>query len=193
MDRRELIKLAGGLLLSGVLTTPTWAAPNRPIYAGWLDLPEARQSFVKSHEKPFLRQHDAEIKGSGEDKQILLWPFYEQVTGAPHVPHVQDIGDCVGQASGLGVDFLTTVQIAFHRKNEEWKGKCSTEVIYAGSRVEIGKGAIRRGGGSTGAWAAEWLNKYGAVLRGKYGEIDLTNYSPELAARWGRRITGAAR
>jgi hypothetical protein len=143
MDRRELIKLAGGLLLSGVLTTPTLAAPNRPIYAGWLDLPEARQQFVKTHDKPFLRQHDAEIKGSGENKQILLWPFYEQVTGAPHVPHFQEIGDCVGQASGLGVDFLTTVQIAYHRKNEECR---------RGSCLKLGHGGSSLTGGNDRSW-----------------------------------------
>ena len=40
----------------------------------------------------------------------------------------------------------------------------SPEVIYGGSRVEIGGGRIR-GDGSIGAWAARWVRDYGVVPR----------------------------
>jgi hypothetical protein len=59
------------------------------------------------------------------------------------------------------------------------------EVIYAGSRVEIGGGRIR-GDGSVGAWAAKWLSTYGVVPMEKIGDHDLTTYSASRARSWGR-------
>ena len=152
---------------------------------GWLDDPEARRQFRLRNLQPFFRQRSSSIKGSGKKVQVLLWKYYEQVIGRTFRARIQDLGDCVGQASGLGVDVLTAVQIALLGRNELWKGDCSTELIYAGSRIEIAGGRFR-GDGSTGAWAVQFMRKYGTLLRGKYGDIDLTEYRPDLAKSWGR-------
>ena len=42
----------------------------------------------------------------------------------------------------------------------------------------------------SGAWAARYVNEYGALPRGKYGNIDLTTYSGSKARTWGRRGAG---
>jgi len=156
---------------------------------GWRDDPVARAEFRHTTARPFFRQHASSVQGSGKQVQVLLWKAFEQVTGQKFKARFQDLGDCVGQASGLGVDVLTTVQIALHNLAQKWLGPVSTEYIYASSRVEIGGGRLR-GDGSNGVWAVKSLLKYGTLLRDKYGNIDLTNYRPDLARAWGRSGVG---
>lgn len=189
LNRREMLAASGGILLA--IAIPFGIARTDTFYGGWLNLPTARRAFIENNVRPFYYQHDHEIKGTGKNKEVLLWKFYEEEIKAKFTPHVQDIGDCVGQAFSLGVDTLTAVQIGLQGRNEEWRGKCSSEAIYAGSRIEIGKGVAcfgrfgRPSDGSTGAWAGEYVRDYGVLLRQKYGDVDLTRYRPELARVWG--------
>lgn len=93
------------------------------------------------------------------------------------------VHNCVSQAWGLGIDFLDAIQIA--RGQGEWVAKCATEPIYAGGRVEIGKGAMS-GDGMHGSWAGRWCRDYGILLRQPYldGKYDFTRYSGSKARRW---------
>lgn len=184
MDRRDFLTISAGLLASSSFPS-LLAAQERPVFAGWHHLPHATQGVVRGTWDRFCGQ----LRGTGSNKRMLLWRFYEAAFGGPFEPHYQDIGDCVGQAAALGVDVLAAVQIHLHHRPELWRGKSSTEAIYAGSRVEIG-GSKVRGDGSTCAWAAKWLQQYGALLRGKYGKWDLTQYSPDLARQWGSPNVG---
>jgi hypothetical protein len=96
------------------------------------------------------------------------------------------VGTCVSFGWGRGAQDLMLMRVAASENREQWPGhEVATEPIYGGSRVEIGKGRIR-GDGSVGAWAAEWVQQYGLVLRQKYGNIDLSTYSPSLSRTWGR-------
>jgi len=94
--------------------------------------------------------------------------------------------NCVGDGFGLGVDVLGSTQIMMHNKPEIWGGCAATEIIYAGSRVEIG-GENIKGDGSVGAWAAEFVKEYGTLQRKKYldGLYDFTTYSGEKARKLG--------
>jgi hypothetical protein len=193
LNRREMLAIGGGTLLGGLSFSLSGllAASDRPVYGGWLDLEIARSNFLANNDRPYFRQHSAAIKGTGQNQEVLLWKFYEAVTKATFAPRFQKLGDCTGQACGLGVDTLTAVQIGLHKKLEEWRGLCSTEAIYAGSRIEIGKGAacFNRFGmptdGSTGAWVTQYVRDYGVLIRHQYGDIDLTEYRPDLAKKWG--------
>jgi hypothetical protein len=121
------------------------------------------------------------------DEDVLLWRAVRKATGkpAPWYPNVDQgsVGDCVGAGNKHCVDVLEAVQIA-NGTRSDWK-PVSLEVIYAGSRVEIGGGRIR-GDGSVGAWAAKWLSTYGAVPMEKIGDYDLSSYSEARARAWGR-------
>jgi hypothetical protein len=168
------------------------ANPQRPVFGGWLnqDAAEARKQFIARTPRPFLSDYGHAIKGDGQNKQISLIKPYEQVTKKKFTPFYQEIGDCCGEAGTLGAQVLSTTQIALHKKNEEWKGEFSVEFTYAASRVEVGGGRIRRGDGSTGAWTAQALQKIGLLLRGRYGQYDLTKYRPDLGREWGRSGVG---
>jgi hypothetical protein len=65
------------------------------------------------------------------------------------------------------------------------------EPIYGGGRMNIGKGRMGSGGGMYGGWAAEFLSRYGACARNRYGSIDLSVDDPigrtDLARDWGNR------
>ena len=60
------------------------------------------------------------------------------------------------------------------------------EPIYGGSRVDIGGGQLGRGDGSVGAWAAEFVSKYGLLERAQFGSWDLSSPNEDLAINWGQ-------
>lgn len=157
--------------------------PTNPYATGYVHRRDAIQDFIRNTHRPFLSQQNGEIKGSGEGVQVRLVKAYEQASGKSFENHVQEIGDCVSHGFTLGAETLSATEIAAGER-EEWRGEFSTETTYALSRVEIGGGRIR-GDGSTGAWGAKALMHYGVLLRGKYGDYDLSKYRPDLAKRWG--------
>jgi len=192
-----LMGAAGGILSGGLFSKRGYgdgfpkglnAKTIRPLQCGWVDSSAAREEFIRTHPEPFLSQQYESIKGSGRGKVVLLYKFFEEITKNPLVPHYQEIGDCVAHAFGLGVDVLTAVQILMLNRPEMWVTKCATEIIYAGSRVEVGAGRLRRSDGSTGVWASEFVREWGILLRQAYenGKYDYTNYSGAVARKLGK-------
>ena len=184
MDRRTALKTlagsAGALFLTGQSSA---AFPYQHRY-GWKPDLESYRDFISRHEDAFITQKNDAIKGSGIGKKAFLHLALERVMGKKFQPHNQGAPDCVSHAAGLGVDILSAVQIAVDRLPYRWVGKAATEPIYGGSRVEIGGGVM--GGGSTGHWAAEWVQRYGILLRQKYpGGHDFTIYDALKATQLG--------
>ena len=191
MNRRDLLKWlaafgigSGSNLFSG--GNLFGSSGSNPIFAGWIDDPKAREKFIANNKYPFLSQLNGNIRGTGKGKTVLLYKYLEQVMGHSLIPHDQAIGDCCGHGFGISVDVLTAVRIAMQLCPEKWIAKSATEIIYGGSRVEIGGGL--RGDGSTGSWCADFLRKYGVLLRLKYlDKYDYTNYSGQVARELGAR------
>jgi len=100
------------------------------------------------------------------------------------------VHNCVSMGAAGAVDLLRCVQHVLLGTAEQWIAECATEPIYAGSRVEIAGGQLGGGDGSNGIWAVQYLQKYGVLLRQKYGNIDLTRYSGERARQWGMPRAG---
>jgi intein/homing endonuclease len=96
------------------------------------------------------------------------------------------IHNCVSMGAAYAVDAIKAVDIYINKDFEEWVSESATEDIYWGSRNIIGKGQLGNEDGSLGVWAAKYVNQYGCVARGKYGGVDLTNYSGERAKAWGK-------
>jgi len=180
---RALAATASGLLL------PTFVQANpmtSDVRFGWTQDRKSLEDFIRRHRRPFISQMNAAIKGSGKGQKAFLHLAMERVMGRKYVPHDQGAPDCVSQSAALAVDVLQGVQIVTKRLPQRWVAKAATEPIYGGSRVEIG-GYTGRGGGSTGHWAAEWLVKYGVLLRQKYPTgHDFTQYSAAKAVEMGR-------
>lgn len=145
---------------------------------------------------------DKSSRNLWKDDQYLAMPIVKiDVEEGPH-NEVYDIGvkhklhtfitgagvsisNCVSMGAAYAVDAIKAVDIFIKKETEEWIAETSTEDIYGGSRVQIGKGRIGTGDGSVGAWAAQYVNKYGALARQKYGNVDLTKYNSKVAKAWG--------
>jgi hypothetical protein len=202
MDRRNFLKWTGATALTGFLGLnwspksasaglTTLAYQGDSIYAGWLNDPRIREQFIQNTKNPYLSQVNADIKGTGKGQTAFLWKFLEQVTGRPLLPHSQEIGDCVSHGYGLGVDILTATQILKRNSPQRWIAKAATEIIYAGGRIEIAKkeyGKNWRGDGMTGTVAAEFVKRYGILLRQKYlDKWDFTLYTGQRARTLGNQ------
>jgi hypothetical protein len=151
---------------------------------GWVDDQNAVEAVMSELPFPVFGDVWESTKDSGKGKVVLLYDIIEKVAG--YFPlRKQAIGDCVSMGTAYAVDAIKAVDIYIKKDFEEWVAETATEDIYGGSRVQIGKGRIGSGDGSVGAWAARYVNEYGALARKKYGDIDLTKYSGSVAKSWG--------
>lgn len=162
---------------------------SRP--AGWLRRPEAVARVLARLPGSLFAASAAELRGSGEDRDVFLWEACRRVTGA-HLPaHDQDgVGCCVGEGFASAVEYLQCVEIALKGEPQEYAA-ISCESIYGLSRVEVGGGRLS-GDGSVGAWAAEAVSRHGVLPRRKLAgsggrEYDLTKFDPRRAREWGAR------
>jgi len=156
---------------------------------GWVDDQEKVEEVMQSLPHPVFQDIWTPIKGSGKGKCILLYELMRKASNGKYPKRKQTIGDCVSHGAAYAVDAVKAVDILLNKDFEEWVAETATEDIYAGSRVQIGGGRLR-GDGSIGAWAARYVNEYGALARGKYGNVDLTTYSGSKARSWGRGGAG---
>lgn len=156
---------------------------------GWEYRPKDIEAVMQKLPYPVFSDIWTPIKGTGKGKIVVLTDIIEKVTGKFET-RVQTIGDCVSMGTALGVDIAKAVDIYIKGDFEEWIAETSTEEIYAGGRIIIGRGGIGYNDGCVGAWAAKFINQYGALPRGKYGNVDTTKYSGERARLWGRPNSG---
>lgn len=181
MDRREALKL-----LAAAAFVPGTASGQdlQGDFYGWYPNQASLLDFIRRNRNAFISNQNEAIKGTGEGKVVYLHKALETVMGRTFAPHHQQAPDCVAQAYALGSDILKAVQIVSGRP-EKWVTKAATEPIYGGSRVNVGN-YRGPGGGSTGHWAAEWVSRYGVLLRQQYPGHDFTTYDPILTEKYGR-------
>lgn len=151
---------------------------------GWIDDKEKVEQVMETLPFPIFNDVWTPIKDSGKGKKVLLYEVIRKVAGT-YPMRKQTIGDCVSHGAAYAVDAVKCVDIFLKNEFEEWVAETATEDIYGGSRVQIGEGRIS-GDGSVGAWAAKYVNTYGALPRQKYGDIDLTEYNGSFARTLGR-------
>jgi hypothetical protein len=155
---------------------------------GWVKDPRGVEDAMSLLPQPVFQDSWGAIKDSGKGKVVLLYDIIQKVAGKFPI-RLQTVGDCVSQGAAYAVDSAKCVDIHLNDEWEEWIAETSTEDIYAGARVIVGGGRLR-GDGCYGVWAARYCNEYGAVPRGKYGNVDLTKYSGSKARNWGKPSGG---
>lgn len=133
--------------------------------------------------EPDLRGHWKRLTGTGTT-HVLAQEFELQALKRNLPAEAQRRGTCVSRGTfracqdSYFYDLATTstvgkpVQLCF-------------EPIYGGSRVNIGRGQLGTGDGSVGAWAAEFVSKFGLIERAIYGNLDMRQPREELAVLWG--------
>lgn len=116
--------------------------------------------------------------------QVYLWDLARKVTGGLLPPRNQGkIGSCVAFGTVRAIEYTMCAEIVAGQP-EQFQ-PLSTEVIYGGSRVEVGKGRLRNDG-SIGAWAATFVRDWGVVARAQYGDLDLSTYSETTCRTMGK-------
>jgi hypothetical protein len=180
-------------------------SPNEPPrYFGWINDPEAVRECLAELGCCSFRDTEAFAADDDGPEDVYLWDAARKVTGDVLPARDQKtVGSCVGFATASAIEHLLCVQIAGGApagaagravgttgaasavQMESYRDLVQ-EVIYGGSRVEIGGGRVR-GDGSIGAWAAKWVKDYGVVARGVHGPHDLREYSERRCREYGRR------
>ena len=113
-----------------------------------------------------------------------IWEAAKELNDGKHLPTwYQQTGDCVSMGASQAGQYLHCYEIARLRHEEKFRF-WFPPYIYATSRIDVGRGGLGRGAGSTGAWAAEAMMKYGVLFSDDEGVPD---YSGSLADSWGYR------
>ena len=154
------------------------------IPTGWVADPDEVQAVVGRIHPPVFRDTPA---GQAEDlpPAVYLWKAYEKLPiRGPPIKNQGQVGSCVSFGTNAAVERTLAAEVA---AGQPWEWvRFTEEATYGGSRVEVGGGRIR-GDGSVGAWAAEFVTKWGMLPRQKYDQADTTTYSESLCRQWGDR------
>jgi hypothetical protein len=125
------------------------------------------------------------------DTDVFLWRYVRKAAGydvaEAWYPNInqQNVGCCVGCGWKHCADVCQATAIA-NGQAFAWQ-PVSAEVIYGGSRVEVGGGRLS-GDGSVGAWAKEYVSARGGIVpMQKFASADLSHFSPARAREFGRR------
>jgi hypothetical protein len=117
--------------------------------------------------------------------RVFLWEAYRKLFGKnPKAKNQKQVGSCVSFGTNNAVERTMACEIVAGDP-EEFRSLVE-EVTYGGSRVEVGGGQIN-GDGSVGAWAADFVRRWGVVARGVYGSFDLREYSEVVCRQFGRQ------
>ncbi|MBX3399333.1 MAG: hypothetical protein KF873_11365 [Gemmataceae bacterium] len=177
-------RLALGILVVSFAALALIPSRPEPTAFGWV--PDAEQVRVVAATLPqpdFAATPAYRDVYAGPD-DVLLWDASRKVLGKLIPPRDQgNVGSCVAFATASAIEHLLCVQAA-NGANEEYRD-LAQEIIYGGSRVEIGGGRIR-GDGSVGAWAAKFVVEYGVLPRGQFGRFDLRTYDVPRCREYGR-------
>lgn len=165
---------------------------------GVVNDPEETARIVGSWRTQRIEDHIAELTAGDLPEDVFASEIEEKVLGKRLPTWSQlDLGSCVAHGSGRAFQDTLLAKIALGNA-EQWPGfEICREAIYGGSRVEVGGGrlGIDRGGpndpnqGSIGAWAADFLTKWGGgLLYKQYPEIDLSDgYKVSRCREWGNK------
>lgn len=151
--------------------------------SGWVDDPVAVSEMVQL--QPFATIA-ATPAGQVQDipRFVYGWKTYETVVGKPWPSRNQGkVGSCVSFGTAAAIEY--TMICEMFRGQDESYSELAQEVIYGGSRVEIGGGKLGNRDGSIGAWAAEFVRRWGVLPREVVGVHDLRQYSEARCREYG--------
>jgi hypothetical protein len=142
----------------------------------WCD-PKDLDKLLGELPHPLFGAAAYDLSGSGKGKLALLYKNLLRFDAGFGPAERQVQGDCVSHATRNAVDITRSCEI-INGEKEDFVARGATEAIY-GSRGHGGEGM-------TCAGAARFVHQTGGILlRQKYGEYDLSEYSA-VGGRWGR-------
>lgn len=159
---------------------------------GWTWNAEAVGRTLATSPTPLYRIAAWTGRDIGRGKFSPLYRVYPKASGRTLQPNDQTVGDCVGHGAAKAAALAVAVAALDQSHPITWPGDPSPEWIYAASRVEIGRGRLGAGDGSTGSWAADAVRLYGIVFQRQYPNgHDLRQYDGSRSRQWGAPRAGA--
>lgn len=149
---------------------------------GWKIDEEAVMAIMQTFPNPLFQSPAPDQK-----KDVHNHLLFKKYTGNWQTQGYQRIGDCVSWGHAGVCDYSQVLDQLYNSNalNIDFQAT-ATEVIYGGSRVEVGKRQIR-GDGSVGAWAARWACDFGNVSRLHLSKLGYdAAYDPNRAREWGQ-------
>lgn len=156
-------------------------------HTGWVDDQNAVAAVMAELPQPMFGDTElSDIKLEDLPKECNLNKFTKKAIGADvlKVMNQGSTGSCVGFGHSRASEMTNIVEIATGDPEEfKW---ISRYIVYGGSRVNVNGGRSPfRSDGSVGAWAAKWTTTGGLLDMAKYGQYDLSTYSPSTCREWG--------
>ncbi len=157
---------------------PVKQAFHHHLLCGWLGPEVAAQAWE------ILAPCFVSFRISGEYRRpaavrVVLWDMAKKVLGKHIRTFRQEIGDCVSFGAANAVDYLTVVEIS---TGGNWEYREAYQPwIYGTSRCDVG-GQHDYNDGSTGAWAAQAVQRFGVLF---YDDAGVPPYSGSVAKQWG--------
>jgi hypothetical protein len=150
---------------------------------GWQYLPNEVEIVRAAQVFPYFALTPAAQLTEEIPEEVFLWKAYEKATGRKWPSRNQGaVGSCVSFGTAAAIEATMAVEVMLGEPEEV--RDLVQEVIYGGSRVEVGGGRIN-GDGSVGAWAADFVRRWGVIDRGVHGRYDLSHYSERTCKAWG--------
>ena len=152
-------------------------------YFGWVEDPAAVEAVARTLATPLFGDTPAGTDPAPLPDHAYLWEACRRVLGNLIPPRDQgSVGSCVGFGTVAAIEHTLCAEI--DSGDPDGFQPLAPEIVYAGSRVEVGGGRLR-GDGSIGAWAAEFVRRWGVLERGVHGSLDLSAYSPKQCRQLG--------
>ncbi len=147
---------------------------------GWRKNPAEVARVLATMPRPLFAAAAPGLARSGAGQTVLLYKAFRDVNDGEYIDYpAQEIGDCVSQGFGHGIDLLAAVQIAIGKAPESFE-QTATEAIYGMARIDIGGEYGDKDDGAVGAWAAKAVSRFGTVSRKVLGP-----YDGKRAKQWG--------
>lgn len=181
----ETVTVEVPVVAAGPFAPPHVGPEDPQAGQGWVCDPDAVQAVAATLPVKVFADTPA---GQVEELPPFVygWKHFEKLYVRP--PPIKDqgqVGSCVSFGTNTAVERTLAAELVQRKGGASEWSRFTEEATYGGSRVEIGGGRIS-GDGSVGAWAAQFVTKYGMVPRQVYPEADLTTYSESRAREWGR-------
>lgn len=152
---------------------------------GWVNNPDEVWDVQKTLEFRVFSDTPAGKSQEPIPNHMYLWDAYRKLFKTlPPSKNQANIGSCVSFGTNNAVARTLAMQIIISGGGADEFKDIVEEVTYGGSRVQVGGGKLR-GDGSVGAWAAQFVQKWGVVERGQHGQYDLRVYSVDTCRKFG--------
>lgn len=159
-----------------------WAGPDMEAVA--LDEQQAAGTVIAYSDYRRIAEEQSQGEDVTEPTGMFIWDYAQKLLGR-HVPtEYQQTGDCVGAGIVGTVNDRSAYEICALYQEEKWR-RAYIPFVYGMSRTasDLGNGRLGRSAGSTGAWGAGALRKYGCLFHDDEG---VPPYTGKVSDDWGR-------